>query len=165
MNMDILLLILGAALCLLGILGCFLPILPGPPLSYAALLLLHFTKAIDIPSTTLWILGGLTLLVTVLDYVVPIWGTRRFGGTKAGAKGATLGLLVGFFTGPMGMIAGPFIGALIGEMLGGRSDRGIWKASFGSLFGFLLGIGMKLTTSLIIFYFWLSATIPFMLQL
>jgi uncharacterized protein len=165
MNIDILLLIIGAILSILGIWGCFLPILPGPPLSFAALLLLHFTKALNIPSSTLWVLGGLTVVVTLLDFIIPIWGTRRFGGTKAGAKGATLGLLVGFITGPMGMIAGPFIGAFIGEMLGGRSDRGIWKASFGSLLGFLLGIGMKLTTSLIIFYFWLSATIPFVLQL
>jgi uncharacterized protein len=158
--MDTLLIIAGLILSILGILGCILPALAGPPLSFLGLLLIHFTDKISLPPSLLWVMGILTVLVSILEYVVPIWGTRRFGGTKNGAKGAIIGLMVGFFIGPMGMIVGPFAGAMLGEMVGGRQDRGILRAAFGSFLGFLLGIGLKLTVSLAIFFYWLAYVIP-----
>ncbi len=158
--MEILILIAAFTLSVLGILGCILPGLPGPPLSYVALLLIHFTKTASISPFTLWFLAGITLVVLVLDYLIPVWGTRRFGGSKNGAKGAIIGLIAGFFAGPMGIITGPFIGAMLGEMIGGRRDRGVLKAAFGSFVGFLAGIGLKLITSLVLFFYLLAYTIP-----
>lgn len=154
MGLNILLLISAIILLLLGFAGCFLPILPGPPLAFAALILLHFTSVADVPAETLWTLAGIALFVTILDYVVPVWGTRKFGGTKAGERGAIAGVIVGLFLGPPGIIVGPFFGALAGELLGGAKSDRAFRAAFGSFMGFLLGVGLKLiATMLIAFYF------------
>jgi uncharacterized protein YqgC (DUF456 family) len=94
------------------------------------------------------------VVVTLLDYVVPIWGTKKFGGSKYGTRGATVGLFVGIFLGPLGLILGPLIGAFIGEMIFRDDIAYAFKAGFGSLLGFLTGIGLKLAASLIMtFYF------------
>ena len=96
---DYILLIIGIILMIVGIIGCLAPVLPGPPLSYIGIILLHFSRFGQFSNTVLIVLGIVTIVVTVLDYIVPIWGTRKFGGSKYGARGATVGLIVGFFLG------------------------------------------------------------------
>jgi uncharacterized protein len=151
---DYVLLILGIFLIVIGIIGCLVPVLPGPPLSYLGLILLHVSRFGQFSSTILITLGIVTVVVTVLDYVVPIWGTKRFGGSKYGTRGATVGLIIGLFLGPAGIIIGPLIGAIVGELIFKDDLKYALKAGFGSLFGFLTGIGLKLATSFIItFYF------------
>ncbi len=93
--MDILLLVAGIACLFAGLAGAVLP-LPGPALSFAGLLLLHISKFAEFSQTTLYTLGFITVVIAVLDYYIPIWGTKKFGGTRYGAIGATLGLLAGF---------------------------------------------------------------------
>ena len=151
---DYILLILGIILMVLGIIGCLVPVLPGPPLSFLGLILLHFTRFGPFTGPTLIILGAIAVIVTVLDYIVPVWGIRRFGGSKYGMRGATVGLIIGFFLGPMGIIIGPLLGAFVGEMIF-RDDMGYAvRAGFGSLFNFLSGIGLKLAASFVMtFYF------------
>jgi uncharacterized protein len=151
---DYVLLILGIITMILGIIGCLVPVLPGPPLSFLGLLLLHFSKFGHFSSTTLILFGSLAVIVSVLDYLVPVWGTKKFGGTKYGTRGATVGLVIGIFLGPVGIIAGPLIGAFVGEMLFKDDVNYALKAGFGSLVGFLTGIGLKLAASLYMtFYF------------
>lgn len=94
--MDYLLLALAIVLMILGIAGCLLPVLPGPPLTFLGLVVLHFTGFADISKNLFIILGIVAVVVTVIDYVVPIWGTRQFGGSKYGMRGATVGLIIGF---------------------------------------------------------------------
>jgi uncharacterized protein YqgC (DUF456 family) len=138
----------------IGIIGCLVPVLPGPPLSFLGLILLHLTRFGQFATSTLIILGSIAVLVTVLDYIVPIWGTRKFGGSKYGTKGATIGLIIGFFLGPLGIILGPLIGAFVGEMIFKDDLNYAFKASFGSLLGFLTSIGLKLAASFVMtFYF------------
>ena len=147
--MDILLLILGIICLLTGLAGAILP-LPGPPLSFAGLLLLHITKFAAFSQTVLVGLGFVTVVITVLDYYIPILGTKKFGGTRAGAIGATLGLLVGFFVIPaLGMFIGTFLGALIVELVGGAHFQIALKSAFGSFIGFITGIVMKTILCLI----------------
>lgn len=151
---DYLLLISGIILMILGIIGCLVPVLPGPPFSFVGLILLHLSKFGQFSSSTLIILGAIAVVVTVLDYIVPIWGTRKFGGTKYGTRGATVGLIIGLFLGPAGIILGPLIGAFVGEMIFKDDINYAIKAGFGSLLGFLMGIGLKLVASAIMtFYF------------
>jgi uncharacterized protein len=145
--MDVVLLIVAFVFIVAGIVGCVLPVLPGPPLSYLGLLLLHFTSWVDISTATLLWLAFFAVLVTVLDYVVPIYGTKKFGGSKYGQWGATIGLIVGLFFGPLGIIAGPFLGALVGELIKGRNSNEALKSAFGSLVGFLAGVVLKLIVS------------------
>ena len=154
MGFDILLIIAGIILLLVAFAGCFLPVLPGPPLAFGALILLHFTTVTDVPSEVLWSMAGLALIVTILDYVVPVWGTRKFGGSKAGERGAIAGVIVGLFLGPLGIIIGPFFGALAGELLSGTPGDKAFRSAIGSFIGFLLGVGLKLMVTLVItFYF------------
>jgi uncharacterized protein YqgC (DUF456 family) len=151
---DYLLLTSGIIFLILGIIGCLVPVLPGPPFSFLAIIMLHLSKFGDFSSTTLIILGAIAAIVTLLDYVVPVWGTRKFGGTKYGARGATVGLVIGLFLGPAGIIIGPLIGAFVGEMIFRDDINYALKAGFGSLLGFLAGIGLKLAASFIMtFYF------------
>ena len=151
--MDIALLFIGFLLMLIGMLGSFLPVLPGPPLSWVGLLLLHLTEPV---AENWWFLGitlVLALAVTVLDYVIPAAGTRKFGGSKAGMWGSIIGLLVAIFfpiLGPFGIIIWPFVGALVGELSNNATDqKRAWKAAFGSFLGFLTGTFLKFLITLI----------------
>jgi uncharacterized protein YqgC (DUF456 family) len=151
---DYILIILGISLMILGIIGCLVPVLPGPPFSFLGLILLHLSRFGHFTNPALITFGVIAVIVTVLDYIVPVWGTKRFGGSKYGTRGATVGLIIGLFLGPLGLILGPLIGAFVGEMIF-RDDLGYaLKAGFGSLLGFLTGIGLKLAASFVMtFYF------------
>lgn len=156
--MDIIMAVLGAALVLVGFIGSILPVIPGPPISWVGLLLLKWTDFVDdhgaAYENALWILLFFVVLVTILDYVVPIMGTKRFGGSKRGVWGATIGVVVGLFFGPLGIIIGPFLGAYIGEITTGKKEREALRAAWGSFVGFLLGVGMKLMVcGAILFFF------------
>ncbi|MDX9904184.1 MAG: DUF456 domain-containing protein [Bacteroidales bacterium] len=157
--MDYILLALAIILMIAGIAGCLLPVLPGPPLSYLGIVLLHLTRFADISKNLFIILGVVAVVVTVIDYVVPIWGTRQFGGSKYGMRGATVGLIIGLFLGPLGIITGPFIGAVVGELIFKDDIKYAIKAGFGSLLGFLTGVGLKLAASLLITFYFVRALI------
>lgn len=150
--MDIALLIFGFLLMLLGILGSFLPILPGPPISWVGLLLLHLTKAVPDDWLLLGITGGIALIVFALDYIIPAVGTKKFGGSRSGIIGTTIGLLVALVfpvLGPFGIIIWPFIGALVGELLNKSDKKTAVKAAFGSFLGFITGTFLKFLVALI----------------
>jgi uncharacterized protein YqgC (DUF456 family) len=156
--MDIALAVLGTALVLVGFIGSILPVIPGPPISWVGLLLLKWTDYITdhgvAYGNALWILLFFVVVVTILDYVVPIMGTKKYGGSKRGVWGATIGVVVGLFFGPPGIIIGPFLGAYIGEITTGKKERDALRAAWGSFVGFLLGVGMKLMVcGAILFFF------------
>ncbi|MBT8284563.1 MAG: DUF456 domain-containing protein [Flavobacteriaceae bacterium] len=144
--MDIVLLFLGFVLMILGILGSFLPVLPGTPVSWVGLLLLYLTKAVP---DDWWFLGitlMIALLVFAMDYIIPAMGTRKFGGTRAGMIGTTLGLVVAIVfpvLGILGIIIWPFVGAFLGELLNKADQQSALKAAFGSFIGFLTGTFLK----------------------
>lgn len=140
--------ILGAILVIVGIAGCIVPIIPGPPISYGGLLLLQLTNAKPLDSRTMIIWLLVTIAVTALDYIVPIWGTKKYGGTKRGVWGSTIGLFVGiFFFPPIGIILGPFLGAIVGELSAGQDSNAAFRAGFGSFIGLLTGTILKIVAS------------------
>lgn len=143
--MDILLLAIGFCCMIIGILGSFLPVLPGTPISYVGLLLLYWTDAVPMNYWVLGIAGIVMLVVSILDYAIPAQGTKRFGGSKYGIWGTNIGLVVGIFTPiPFGFVVGPFVGALIGELIYNSSDhKRAVKAATGSFIGFLASSFMK----------------------
>lgn len=148
--------ILALVAAVFGIVGSIMPGLPGPPVSWVGMLLVFFAeKGTDNPMTLtvliVWLV--ITVVVSILDYVVPAWTTRAAGGHKAASTGALIGLLAGIFLTPIGMIAGALLGAFIGELM--VTDKGVFaafKAGLGAFAGFIFGTGLKLITSGIMCY-------------
>lgn len=155
--MDIVLLSLGVLLMVVGLAGSILPFLPGPPLCYLALLIQQLQT--DPPYSTRFLLiwAGITIVVVGLDYVIPLYGTRRFGGTKFGMWGCVLGLIAGLWLGPWGIIFGPFAGAFLGELLGNARSEHALRAAVGSFIGFLFGTLLKLVVCFVMGWYFVDA--------
>lgn len=137
--MDLLLFTLGFICVIIGIFGSFLPVLPGLSSCWVGLLLLHLTKAVE---NNYWLLGitlVITITITILDYIIPSKGTKKFGGSSYGIWGTNIGLIIGIFSPiPFGVIIGPFVGAFIGELIyDSKNHKRALKAATGSLLGFL----------------------------
>jgi hypothetical protein len=159
--MEYLLIILGMICILVGVVGSVLPGLPGPPISYLGLLFIHWTRFAQFSFQMLAIWAAIVLVVAVMDYVIPVWGTKQFGGTRAGVRGSLIGLIIGIVLLPMlgivlgpfgilGILGGPFIGAWIGEKYAGQDSDKALRSAVGSFIGFLAGTLMKLAVSLIL---------------
>jgi len=147
--MDIFLVLVGFICVCIGVLGSFMPVLPGLPISWVGLLLLHLTTVIPVNYTYLGIWLAVAILVLVLDYIIPALGTKKYGGSKYGVWGTTIGLLVGMFFPPIGFIVGPFLGAYIGEMMHQKDSKVASRAAWGAFIGLLTSTFMKFIFSMI----------------
>lgn len=142
--MDVILLLLFAiVLCIGGLIGCFVPVIPGPPIAWLGLLIIYLATDLPITGTEFSIYTVLMVVTVILDYVIPMLGVRFFGGTKYGKWGSFLGTILGLFILPWGLFIGPFIGAIIGELMGESTGMTALKSGFASLFGFLFGVLLK----------------------
>ena len=152
--MEIFLFILSAVLIIVGIIGAVVPALPGPPLGYVGLLLLQLTDKVQFSTSFLVVWGIVVLAVTILDYLLPIWTTKKVGGSKAGINGSIIGMVVGIIFTPIGMILGTLLGAIIGEIIGGASGDKALKSGLATFVGTMLSIGIKLIVcvSLLMYY-------------
>jgi uncharacterized protein len=155
--MDLLWLIVGLILMVIGLVGCILPLLPGPPVSYIGLLVLQFRSDSYFSLDFLLLWAGITILVTILDYIIPLYGTKKFGGTRYGIWGCMAGLVAGLFFPPVGLIAGPLIGAFIGEMIASSNTDQALRAALGSFLGFLAGTLLKVMACIAMFYYFIKA--------
>jgi len=132
--MDILWVILAGIFMFVGFVGCIVPILPGPPIAYIGLLLMQLADPRPYDMNFMVMMAFVVIAVTVVDNVIPVYGTKKMGGSKKGVWG-------------VGLIVGPFAGAFIGEMIGGKDTKTAIKSGMGSLVGFLMGTGLKLIVS------------------
>ena len=156
---DTLLIVLAVLLLIAGAVGSVAPVIPGVPLSWGGLLLLKFIPSVqdDVSWTAIVLLGILTVVITVLDNILPVWGTKKMGANKRVVWGATIGLLFGFFLGPWGIIFGPFVGAFAGGLLSGTKFLHAAKHATGAFLGYITGLVLKLiAVGLIIFFFVLA---------
>ena len=152
--MENILSIIAIACGIVGLLGTVLPVLPGTIVSYLGMLLIAFRPDSEISLSMLIIWGVLSVAVIVMDYILPAFLSKRFGGTKAGSTGATIGTILGIFGGPIGIILGPFFGAVIGELMAEKlSFNEAIKVGVGSMLSFLVGTFFKLVVGgLMLFY-------------
>lgn len=158
--MDWIIIIVGVILSLAGIVGSLLPVIPGPPLNYLALLLIHYS---DVHKFSYKFLFGwlvIIIAVVILDYLVPIWGAKYAGGGRKGVWGAAIGLVLGIFIlPPLGLLLWPFVGAVIGEIVDGKSLDASIRAGTGTFIGFLAGTLAKLIVSIILLVIFIIAII------
>jgi len=158
--MDILLIIIGAALIITGIIGSFLPVLPGLPFSYAGLLILQLTSFT--PFTTMFLVYWAIIIIVVmsLESILPAVGSERMGGTRYGIWGCIIGGVIGIFVfPPFGIIIGPMIGAFIGELISGQKSDMALRAAIGSFIGFFVGTVIKVAVSFVLAFHFIRAVI------
>ncbi|MBN8577413.1 MAG: DUF456 domain-containing protein [Cyclobacteriaceae bacterium] len=153
--MDVLWFSIGGLLILIGIAGCFLPVLPGPPLAFVGLWIQQLKEPNPFTAKFLWLWLGITVVVTALDYWAPVYATKKFGGSKAGVWGCMLGLIAGFWMGPLGILIGPLAGAFIGELMNNQDSSKALRAAFGSFIGFAASTLLKLITCVIMLWYWI----------
>lgn len=157
--MNVVLIVIAILMVLVGLVGSVAPGIAGPPFSFLGILLLSFVDGITYSTGFLLLMGVVAAVVYALDYVVPAWGTKKLGGSQAGVRGSTIGLILGLlvtFMFPLGFFAvlvGPFVGAYIGEKQAGTSDSQALKAAFGSFLGFLVGTGLKVIYACVCIFF------------
>jgi uncharacterized protein YqgC (DUF456 family) len=140
--MDVCCFVLASVLLILGLVGCFILILPGPILSYCGLLCLIPTDR-SLSTTALVLLGALTIAVTVADFVIPSIGAKKFNCSSYGTWGCVLGTIVGAFFFPIGIILGPFAGAFLGEFIAKKDFVTALRSGIGAFLGFLAGTLLK----------------------
>ena len=145
---------LAIVLLLLGNACVLVPGIPGPIVGLVGLFVGERSDFVQLSGRFLWIMAVLAILITVADCLIPLWGTKRYGGSKAGVVGSAVGLLAGLFVLPavgivlgpfglLGLVVGPFAGAFLGVLFAGKDMRGAVRPAFGSLIGFVAGTVMK----------------------
>lgn len=159
---------IGFVFLAIGLVSSVLPPLPGPPIAFLSLLLLHFGMPNHPIDTWLLVVMGIVAVgVTFLDNLAAVWGTKKYGGTKAGIRGSFIGLIIAVFfagwipfVGPFfAVLLGPFVGAVIGEFLAGSNSNTAFRSGLGSFLGFLMGVGIKIGVSLVFFVYFLKIVI------
>ena len=150
--MEALLIVLSVLFIAGGIVFSILPPLPGPLLTYAALITTHYVSEETSFSTWSFVIWGVVgACILVLDYILPAAATRKFGGTKAGMIGGMIGTIAGVLLPiPFGIILGPLFGAIIGDLYGGNQIKSAFKSGFGSFLGFLAATSIKLLYSIVL---------------
>ncbi len=161
--MSILLISLGFICCLVGLVGSVLPVVPGLPISWLGILLLFWVPEVEVSSSLLWITLAITLLILILDYIIPILGTKKLGGSKFGMYGAGVGLVVGLLAPiPLGILIGPFIGAYLGEVIfAKKASQPALKAALGSFLGFLTSTVLEVLAGLSFFVIFMYKLIQY----
>ncbi len=156
--MDILWYIISGFFILFGFIGSIIPIIPGPSLSYMAILILHFTGTATFSMRFLIIWVVIVVVVTAIDYLIPAYGTKKLGGSKRGIWGSVAGLIVGMiFFPPLGIIIGPLLGAFLGELSAGKDSNKAFISAVGSFLGFLFGTILKLIVSGYLAYYYIAS--------
>lgn len=158
MNISLLLSILAGVLLAVGFLGTFIPVLPGAPLAWCGLLLCYFSNYNQISILCLIITAVIAVVVSIIDNILPVYMTKKTGGSKAATTGSTVGLIIGFFGGPVGIIIGPFLGALVFELFNTKGEvKPSLKSAWGAFSGFLLGTGIKMASVFIFIWIFIKS--------
>lgn len=155
--METLLIIIGALFIIAGIAGALLPLIPGSPLSYIGLVILHFAKGgvFSWPFLVFWLV--ITIVVLTLDNLLPVEGARRMGGSRKGIYGAVAGMIIGIiFLPPAGIIFAPIAGAFVGELFTGTGSRSALRAALGSFAGYLVTVALKFGVAVMMAYYFVA---------
>lgn len=148
----IIILSIVSCLLLLGVIGSVVPIVPGPLMSFVALLIVHFFTEFTFSNVFMILCAIVSLLVFLSDYFLQYFGVKQFGGGKRALYGTFIGVFIGLFFQPIGLLIGPFLGAFVGSLMDSKKESQAFKIALGSLIAFLFGSFIKLTFSLSMIY-------------
>lgn len=149
---------IGSVMMLAGAVGCFVPVIPGPVIAYAALWTLYAFGCP--PPMSILIAGGIVLVVVeVIDYVLPSVCAKKFKCSGWGVFGCFVGTIVGLFFLPFGILLGPFLGTVAGELIAGKNVPASIRGGFGALLGFVICLGLKLA-SVGLYTWWFFSSLP-----
>ena len=155
--MDLVWTIIGMLCILAGIVGSVAPLLPGPSLSYLGFLIVQLRSDSPFSLKFMLIWAVIVVVVSVLEYVIPIYGTKKMGGSKYGLWGCSIGLIVGLFFGPWGIFLGPFVGAFVGELIANNQSDQAFRAAMGSFIGFVFSTMLKLVVCIVMAWYFFAA--------
>ena len=142
-----------------GLLGSVLPALPGPPVAYAGALLLLLCPGTEVSTTFLVVSGIIMLVITVVDYLLPVWFTKMSGGSKESVRGALAGMVLGLFFLPWGLVLGPFLGAFAGEYIACSRAGKAFKVASASFIAFLVTTMLKIIYGVVILFYIVKALV------
>ena len=139
-------------LIVVGVIGTFVPLLPGTTLILAGAVVhkLVFTEGPH--ALSWWVIGGMFVLMIVsyaIDFISGAVGAKYFGATRWGAVGGLVGAIVGIFFGLPGIFIGPLVGVLAGELIGGKQLVAAGKSTWGTLLGTTAGMIAKLVIAMV----------------
>ena len=155
--MELFLAIVAVLFIIIGFIGCFVPAIPGPPLAYVALLLLQIGPEVPFTLKFMIIMALFVAAVSILDYLIPAFGAKKWGGSRYGIIGAMAGVVVGVFVfPPFGFIIFPLLGAFAGEVLNGANSNQAFKAALGTFAGLVMGTLIKISLTVIIAFYFFS---------
>lgn len=155
---EILWITIAGILLIIGIIGCIVPVIPGPPLSFFGLLILQLLDPSPFTIGFMLLMAFITIIVTIIDYMLPVWGARKFGSSRWGIFGSILGLIIGLFIfPPIGIFIFPFVGAFLMEFISGKETFKAFRASIGVFLGFIIGSVAKVIVSGYMFWKFLEA--------
>ena len=145
-------------LFIVAFVGLVYPIIPSVLFLLAGFLLYGVFFSFEPFRWYFWLIQGLFIvLLFIADYIANMIGIKKYGGSKAGVWGSTIGILVGPFVIPfLGILIGPFIGAIAAELIfNKRSFTESLKVGFGSVIGFISSVITKTLIQIImvIFFF------------
>lgn len=159
--MELFLIVLSGICLLMAFVGSIVPVLPGLPFAYVGMLLLQATDKVQFPAVLLWSWLAIVVVAQVLDYFIPAWTARLFGGSSWGSRGCIAGGLIGaIFFPPWGIVIGPFLGAFAGELIEGRNAGQALTSGFGAFLGFITGTLFKLALCVYFSYYYITALLP-----
>ena len=159
---SILLIIFGLLISIVGLIGCIIPALPGPPLSFLSLVILEFAIEDAFPLDFFYLWGGITIAVVLLDYILPILGAKVYKASNYGIWGSIIGMIVGIiFFPPFGMILGLFAGAVLGEVIAGKKELEALKVGGATFFASMLMIFIKLAVSGVMLYYFVKRSLEY----
>ena len=151
--MEEIIYLLSLLMMIVGLIGSFVPVIPGPLISFLGIVLTYSFTALPIGGNMMWILGAIMAIAMAGDYILQIVGVKKLGGGKKAIRGTLIGTLLGMFIPPIGILLGALIGAFIGAKMEQGSNRQSLKIALGAFVGFLLGTGIKLIYSVYVLYY------------
>ncbi|MEO0456814.1 MAG: DUF456 family protein [Cyanobacteria bacterium P01_A01_bin.114] len=134
---------------LAGVVGAFVPALPGSSLIFAAILIWGTITSFVHTTSALVVAVLVLVLSTAIDYLAGYVGAKKVGASHWGQIGSVVGLILGMLGFlPALPIGGPIFGLLFGAMLGAFLGEFIHRRDLA--IGARCQLGLKVSLAIVV---------------